>query len=216
MGSWNKHGVPVGAPPVYTDAALPAATAVPDGFVVWNSTYKVLLRSNGTDWEATGAFVAAFGTPSDTITQTAGGVEIVFRAVDISAAVRYAGKSGAIRVTAIVDGMTADGSSKFPRIRYGETGTPADLSFFSSGATNSVGSLAQCYVFARNSVSAQISGNNTSSAGYFSANSAGAMPETSIDHTAGSQFVTFSATLATVGQNAVLRLYRIVIEPGYV
>lgn len=58
----------------YTDAELPTADSVAVGTEVYNTTYKVKMRSNGTSWEWLGIGTAAFSTfplansvPSNTV-----------------------------------------------------------------------------------------------------------------------------------------------------
>lgn len=211
---FSKYGVPVGAPPVYTDVALPAATAVPDGFVVWNSTYKVLLRNNGTRWLALGSIALPSLAPGDAVSGTT--AETAFRS--IAAPTKYLGPNGRLKILAAVTAGNTSANPKGLRIRVGPNGDLTDTLFVSTGtaiagSTNNF--IASREIQAVNSMSSQRSSNLGASAAS-TGSTAGIPVGATIDFDA-TNYVTFSAILqsgAGGGESLTLTGCSIHLLPG--
>lgn len=196
----------------YTESTMPLASAVPAGVTVWNSTYGVLLRNNGTRWMAVSPFVAAQDTRTDQVVGVA--TESLLHSVDISAAVRYMGPKGA----AVFDTGWSHTSSANAKACYVMVKTTAGvgghrlLNYSIPGNTASTTSVK--WLRAQNSESVQ-SGSNASIVGEWSQAGSHMAPLLNFASGGDDVIVSFTAAATAAGENVTLRWYRITIEPGY-
>jgi len=203
-------GFPVGRE--FSEAEMPLASAVPRGLVVWNSTYKVNLRSNGTRWEAQGPFVAAQDTRTDQVIGNA--AESLLASVDITAAVKYMGPKG----IAVFDTGWSHTSSTNSKACYMMVKTTAGvggnrlLNYSIPNNTASTTSVKQ--LRAQNSESVQ-AGSNAALVGDGSQASTAMSSALNFESGGDTVIVSFTAAATGAGENVTLRWYRIVIEPGY-
>lgn len=77
----------------YNEASMPLATTVPLGTEVFNTTYQVKLRSNGTRWIPLAPFTVYSATLSDSVTGTTSAV--LMREVELP--FKYIGAKGSVR-----------------------------------------------------------------------------------------------------------------------
>jgi len=201
----------IGVPTEYTQAAMPAASAVASGTVVYNSTYGVNMRSNGTRWIPSGPFTVDQGTRSDVVTGTI--AESLMHSVNISDAVRYMGPKGRLKIAACW-GCTSSANAKNIRLRVGKTAGTAWTAIFDSTSTGVSGVVAEKVMYARGSESLQ-----GSSAAAVPANGGFGFPiaHTSLNFAPGGDdiYVSYLAAPVGAGETCTLNWYSITIEPGF-
>jgi len=83
----------------YAEADMPLATAVPNGTEVFNTTYQVKMRSNGTRWIPLAPFIAYAAVLADSVTGTTSTTTL--REVELP--FKYIGKNGQIRYSLASD-----------------------------------------------------------------------------------------------------------------
>lgn len=203
-------GFPVGRE--FSEAEMPLASAVPRGLVVWNSTYKVNLRSNGTRWEAQGPFVAGQETRTDQVVGAA--TESLLHSVNISDAVRYMGPKGGL----VIDtgwSHTSSTNGKGMYVRMATTAGIGGTGILTLSGTNSTASTTSVKrVRAQGSESVQ-AGSNASLGGEGSQASSHMAGTFNFAEGGDTVIISFSGAATGAGENVTLRWYRIVIEPGY-
>lgn len=207
---FSKYGVPVGAPPVYTHDMLPDATAVPDGFVVWNSTYEVLLRSNGTRWMALSPFTVYAKSPNDVITGTTS--LTAFRDVLIPGGL--VGKNGHLRIEPLLR-YTSNGNAKNPSIRISSYGGVVSGSQLWAHSQASTSTASFPYIVHNdNSETAQVAATAGATNGSVGQSTAAGEVTAAIDTTA-DFYITIAATPASAGDTLTLRRLAITVFPKY-
>ncbi len=201
----------IGVPTEYTQATMPLASAVASGATVYNSTYNVRMRSNGTRWVPLGPFTVDQNTRSDVVTGTI--AESLMHSVDVSDAVRYMGPKGRLCITACWS-CTSSANAKNLRIRVGKTAGTAWTAIFDAASTGVSGLVAEKVMYARGSETAQ--GN---SAAAVPANGGFGFPlsHTTLNFAPGGDgiYVSFLAAPVGAGETCTLNWYAIVIEPGF-
>lgn len=194
----------------FTQAGMPSASAVASGTVVYNSTYGIYLRSNGTRWIATSPFTVDQNVRTDTVTGAS--AESLMHSVDISDAVRYMGPKGRLRIVA---GWTFPNTAnaKTCRIRVGTTAGVSGTLYLTSASTGTGNSMADKTIFANGSEASQLS----SSASTLSTAASGSFITSILNFAPGGNTVIVSFTSAPVGAGEVVTLnsYSISINPGF-
>ena len=201
----------IGVPTEYTQATMPLASAVASGTTVYNSTYGVRLRSNGTRWVPMGPFTVDQNTRSDVVTGTI--AESLMHSVDISDAVRYMGPKGRLKIAACWS-VTSSANAKNCRIRVGKTAGTSGTAIFDSTVSGTSGTVAEKTMFARGSETLQ--GNSAASA--TSTGAAGfPIAHTTLNFAPGGDdiYVSFLAAPVGAGETCTLNWYSIIIEPGF-
>ena len=211
MASGGDMQGSIGVPTEYTQATMPLASAVASGTTVYNSTYNVRMRSNGTRWVPMGPFTVDQGTRSDVVTGTI--AESLMHSVDVSDAVRYMGPKGRLRITACWS-CTSSANAKNIRIRVGKTAGAAWTAIFDSTVLSTSGVVADKIMYARGSEALQ-----GSSAASIPANGGFGFPvaHTSLNFASGGDniYVSFLAAPVGAGETCTLNWYSIIIEPGF-
>lgn len=201
----------IGVPTEYTQATMPLASAVASGTTVYNSTYNVRMRSNGTRWMPMGPFTVDQNTRSDVVTGTI--AESLMHSVDVSDAVRYMGPKGRLRITTCWS-CTSNANAKNCRIRVGTTAGTSGTAIFDSTVAGTSGTVADKILYARGSdaaqgVSASSSPANGTAGGSVSISTLNLAPGGS------AAVVSFLAAPAGAGDTVTLNWYSITIEPGF-
>ena len=201
----------IGALHEYANAAMPLATAVPVGTVVYNTTYSAEMRSNGTRWIPLGPFTVDQNTRSDVVTGAI--AESLMHSVNISDAVRYMGSKGRLKIAACWS-VTSSANAKNCRIRVGKTAGTAGTAIFDSTVAGTSGTVAEKTMFARGSETLQ--GNSAASAP--STGAAGfPIAHTTLNFAPGGDdiYVSYLAAPVGAGETCTLNWYSISIEPGF-
>ena len=200
----------IGVPTEYTQATMPSASAVASGTRVYNSTYGIYLRSNGTRWIAMSPFTVDQGTRSDVVTGAI--AESLMHSVDISDAVRYMGPRGRMR---IVGGWTFPNTAnaKNLRIRIGTSAGISGTQYMISASSGTGNSMADKTIFANGSESSQLS----SSASSLGTATSGSFVTSALNCAPGGDNVVVSFTSAPVGAGEIVTFnsYSVMIYPGY-
>jgi len=201
----------IGVPTEYTQATMPLASAVASGTTVYNSTYNVRMRSNGTRWIPMGPFTVDQNTRSDVVTGPI--AESLMHSVNISDAVRYMGPKGRLRITACWS-CTSSANAKNIRLRVGKTAGAAWTAIFDSTVLSTSGVVADKIMYARGSEALQ-----GSSAASIPTNGGLGFPvaHTTLNFAPGGDdiYVSFLAAPVGAGETCMLNWYSITIEPGF-
>lgn len=204
-------GVGGGDDASFTQAAMPLASAVASGTTVYNSTYGVMMRSNGTRWIPMGPFTVDQNTRSDVVTGAI--AESLMHSVNISDAARYMGPKGRLCIAACWT-VTSSANAKNARIRVGRSAGAIGFLVFDSAVPSTSAVSAEKVIYARGSESEQGS-------------SAIAVPQsgafgwvqqmTGLNYAPGGDnvFVSFLAAPVGAGETCMLNWYSITIEPGF-
>jgi len=204
-------GVGGGDDASFTQAGMPSASAVASGTTVYNSTYGVRMRSNGTRWIPMAPFTVDQNTRSDVVTGAIS--ESLMHSVNISDAVRFMGPKGRLRITACWS-CTSSANAKNIRLRVGKTAGTAWTAIFDSTVAGVSGLVAEKVMYARGSESLQGSG-----AAAVPANGAFGFPlaHTSLNFAPGGDdiYVSFLAAPVGAGETCTMNWYSITIEPGF-
>jgi hypothetical protein len=204
-------GVGRGDDASFTQAGMPSASAVASGTVVYNSTYNVRMRSNGTRWVPMGPFTVDQNTRSDVVTGTI--AESLMHSVDVSDAVRYMGSKGRLVITGGWT-LTSNSNAKNCYIRIGTAAGTAGTLIFGSAATGTSGTVANKTIYARGSETLQASSATASGA---NGAAGGVVLMSTLNFAPGGSTVVVSFLAAPVGSGDTVTLnwYSIVIEPGF-
>jgi len=201
----------IGVPTEYTQATMPLASAVASGTTVYNSTYGVRMRSNGTRWIPSGPFTVDQGARSDVVTGAI--AESLMHSVNISDAVRYMGPKGRLKIAACWS-VTSSANAKNCRIRVGTSAGTSGTAIFDSTVSGTSGTVAEKTMFARGSETLQgnsaVSAPSTGAAGY-------PIAHTTLNFAPGGSDIYVSLLAAPVGagETCTLNWYSISIEPGF-
>lgn len=201
----------IGALHEYANAAMPLATAVPAGTVVYNTTYSVEMRSNGARWVPLGPFTVDQNTRSDVVTGAI--AESLMHSVNISDAARYMGPKGRLKIAACWS-VTSSANAKNCRIRVGRSAGATGFLVFDSTVSGTSGALAEKVIYARGSESEQGSSAITlSTSGGFG----WVQQMTGLNYAPGGDdiYVSFLAAPVGAGETCTLNWYSIIIEPGF-
>lgn len=195
----------------FTQAGMPSASAVASGTTVYNSTYGVWMRSNGTRWIPMGPFTVDQNTRSDVVTGAI--AESLMHSVNISDAVRYMGPKGRLKIAACWS-VTSSANAKNTRIRVGRTAGATGFLVFDSTVLNTSAVAPEKVIYARGSESEQGSSAipvTTSGAFGFPQQMTGLIYAPGGDNV----FVSFLAAPVGAGETCTLNWYSIIIEPGF-
>lgn len=204
-------GVGGGDDASFTQAGMPSASAVASGTTVYNSTYGVRMRSNGTRWIATSPFTVDQNTRSDVVTGAI--AESLMHSVNISDAARYMGPKGRLKIAACWS-VTSSANAKNCRIRVGRAAGATGFLVFDSTVSGTSGALAEKVIYARGSESEQGSSAITlSTSGGFG----WVQQMTGLNYAPGGDdiYVSFLAAPVGAGETCTLNWYSIIIEPGF-
>lgn len=196
--------------PEYPEAGMPAPASVP-GLEVWNSTFNVKMRSNGTRWVPTSPFTGFQETRSDVVTGPI--AESLMHSIDITSLVKYVGPKGRL----ILQGawsVTSSANAKNIRMRIGTAAGATGFLVFESTVTGTSAVAPEKILYARGSETAQGS-------------SAIAVPQSgafgfllqltglNFSPSGGNVFVSFLAAPVGAGETCTLRWVSIKVEPGF-
>lgn len=200
----------IGAPTEYTQATMPLASAVASGTTVYNSTYNVRMRSNGTRWIATSPFTVDQNVRSDTVTGAS--AESLMHSINISDAVRYMGPKGRLKIMAQWS-FPNTANAKNVRIRIGTTAGTAGSQLMILAVSGTGNTIAEKTLYANNSEASQTS--SSASAGTSAAS--GSVINTTLNFAPGGDTVIVSLLSAPVGAGEVVTLnsFSISIDPGF-
>jgi len=204
-------GVGGGDDASFTQAGMPSASAVASGTVVYNSTYGVNMRSNGTRWIPSGPFTVDQGTRSDVVTGTI--AESLMHSVDVSDAVRYMGPKGRLHIVACWN-CTSSSNAKNIRIRVGKTAGTSGTAIFDSTVLGTSGVVADKILYARGSESAQ---GVSAAAGPANGAFGGPVSITTLNFAPGGDdiYVSFLAAPVGAGETCTFNWYSIIVDPGF-
>lgn len=198
------------AAPEYPEAGMPAPASVP-GLEVWNSTFNVKMRSNGTRWVPTSPFTGFQETRSDVVTGPI--AESLMHSIDVTSLVKYVGPKGRL----ILQGawsVTSSTNAKNIRIRVGSTAGVTGSLIFESTVVSTSGVAPEKILYARGSETAQgVSALAIPASGAFG----WLVQLTSLDFSpsGGNVFVSFLAAPVGAGETCTLRWVSIKVEPGF-
>ena len=196
--------------PEYPEAGMPAAASVP-GLEVWNSTFNVKMRSNGTRWVPLSPFTGFQETRSDVVTGPI--AESLMHSIDVTSLVKYVGPKGRL----ILQGawsVTSSTNAKNIRIRVGSTAGVTGSLIFESTVVSTSGVAPEKILYARGSETAQgVSALAIPASGAFG----WLVQLTSLDFSpsGGNVFVSFLAAPVGAGETCTLRWVSIKVEPGF-
>lgn len=195
----------------FTQAGMPSASAVASGTTVYNSTYNVRMRSNGTRWVPLGPFTVDQNTRSDVVTGAI--AESLMHSVNISDAARYVGPKGRLKIAACWS-VTSSANAKNCRIRVGRLAGATGFLIFDSTVSGTSGAVAEKVIYARGSESEQGSSaiTVTTSGGF-----GWVQQMTGLNYAPGGDdiYVSYLAAPVGAGETCTLNWYSITIEPGF-
>lgn len=189
----------------YTEAAMPTASAANSGVTVFNSTYSVLMRSNGARWIPLGPFRAyVSGTLTDAHTGNTN--KTLLRAVALP--LKYVGAKGRVRF-ALASTNTNNGNDKTITVALWDGTTEVNIT---ATASTTTGKTMAKSIYSDNSESAQWFNN----AGSNAETSATATPTAStLNYASGTGELRVYGTLASAGDTVTLTRLYIDINPGF-
>lgn len=198
------------AAPEYPEAGMPAPASVP-GLEVWNSTFNVKMRSNGTRWVPTSPFTGFQETRSDVVTGPI--AESLMHSIDVTSLVKYVGPKGRL----ILQGAwsnTSSNNAKNIRMRIGRAAGATGFLVFDSTVLGTSAVAPEKVIYARGSESEQ----GSSAIAVPQSGAFGWLQQmTGLDYAPGGDnvFVSFLAAPVGVGETCTLRWVSIKVEPGF-
>lgn len=198
------------AAPEYPEAGMPAPASVP-GLEVWNSTFNVKMRSNGTRWVPLSPFTGFQETRSDVVTGPI--AESLMHSIDITSLVKYVGPKGRL----ILQGawsVTSSSNAKNIRMRIGRAAGATGFLVFDSTVLGTSAVAPEKVIYARGSESEQgssaIAVPQSGAFGYL-------LQMSGLNYAPGGDnvFVSFLAAPVGTGETCTLRWVSIKVEPGF-
>lgn len=192
-------------PAAYTEAAMPTASAANSGVTVFNSTYNVMMRSNGTRWIPLSPFrVYVSGALTDAHTGNTNKTSL--RAVTLP--LKYVGAKGRLKFAA-ASTNTNNGNNKTLTVSLWDGTTESDIF---AGASTTTGKTVAKSVYSADSESSQWFNNAGSSA----ETSVSASPAAaSLNYASGTAELRVYGTLASAGDTITLTRLTVDIYPGF-
>lgn len=197
--------------PEYPEAGMPAPASVP-GLEVWNSTFNVKMRSNGTRWVPLSPFTGLQETRSDVVTGPI--AESLMHSIDVTSLVKYVGPNGRLILQGAWSVSPSSSNAKNIRMRIGRAAGATGFLVFDSTVLSTSAVSTEKVIYARGSESEQGS-------------SAIAVPQsgafgfllqmTGLNYAPGGDnvFVSFLAAPVGAGETCTLRWVSIKVEPGF-
>ncbi len=198
------------AAPEYPEAGMLAPASVP-GLEVWNSTFNVKMRSNGTRWVPLSPFTGFQETRSDVVTGPI--AESLMHNIDITSLVKYVGPKGRL----ILQGawsVTSSSNAKNIRMRIGRAAGATGFLVFESTVLGTSAVAPEKVIYARGSESEQGSSAivipQSAAFGFL-------LQMTGLNYAPGGDnvFVSFLAAPVGAGETCTLRWVSIKVEPGF-
>lgn len=188
------------------EASLPAASSM-TGRKVFNSTYNVEMRSNGTRWIPLAPFTVAAGAPNDTVTNVTN-VETLMRTVSFPWA--YVGPGGIVEITHRWS-LTNNANAKTPRIKLHTSATLGGSNIAAYTATSLADMFYMTRVHAGGSEKVQTAANAAATV-----MTGTEVPfDSSIDFAGGRAYLQFTSQPAASTDTVILKYYSVRIIPGF-
>lgn len=210
MSGWHKYGEAVNRTPEYTQATMPAASSVPNGYEVFNTTYKVKMRSDGTKWISLGPIVVYAAAPGDSVTGTTSLTAL--RSVLIPGGL--VGENGKVLVEPVLT-YTSNANAKNPSIRIGQTSNVnLSTTLWTHAQSNSSTSVFPYRFQNSGSQAAQIGGTSGATNASVGQSAVAAPPTAAVD-TAQDWYLFLAATPASAGDTVGLAALTVTITPKW-